>query len=172
MRQWFLCLPIILSLSGCKKHFNLHYQTSLDLNVMAGNRGQPVMVGIYPLSRLPEDLGTLSCEALSTSTASAEALKEVIAREVSPVTFVPDERSVVKLPKVRGARWLLVVPFYEDKCGHPVDDWALMRTWPTTRSRSLTMSSFEIELPWEARPWRQRGCVDGTPSHLSPSVCE
>lgn len=172
MRQWFFCLLIALFLSGCRKHFKLYYQTSNDLNVMAGTLGQPVMVGIYPLNALPEELATLTCESLSNATASADALKEVIAREIAPVTFVPDERSVVKVPKVRGARWLMVVPFYEDKCGHPVDDWALMRTWPTTRSRSLKMSAFEIELPWEARPWRQRGCVDGTPSHMSPSVCE
>lgn len=161
-----MCVP------GCKKYYKLNYRTGRDLNVSEGSVGQPVLVGLYALTRLPPDLTTMTCDALSSDQASKDALKDVLARELDPVSFVPDERSLVKLPRIRSARWLMVVPFYEDKCARKTDDWALLRLLPTTRNRSVSMRSFTIELPWEARPWRQRGCVDGRASHFSSSICE
>lgn len=159
-------------LLGCKKYYNLNYRTGPDLNALRGLPGQPVLVGLYPLSALPEGLTTASCGAFTTHSATRELLKGVLAYDVEPVSFVPNARSVARVPRVRGVRWLMVVPFFEDKCSRQGDAWSLLRVWPTTRSRAVEVRSFEILLPWETRPWRQRGCVDGRASRVSWSVCE
>lgn len=172
MRVFETALLISMCLAGCKKYYNLNYRTSVDLNAAANTPGQPVLVGLYPLTGLPEGLTTAACSSFTSDEATRDLVKDVLAYDVPPVSFTPNERSVARLPRVKGARWLFVVPFFEDKCTRRGDQWALLRVWPTTRSRSVTMSSYQIALPWEKRPWRQRGCVDGRGHHVSWSVCE
>lgn len=167
-----LLLAWVLALGGCKKTYSLHYRTTADLNSQPGAPGQPVLVGLYVLDDLPEGLETAACSSFISPEAALGFLDPALLKAEEPISLVPTERSEVNLPRRSGARWLMIVPFYEDKCREEADAWSLLRLTALTRHRSIELSASSVILPWERRPWRQRGCVSGESSHVYWRVCD
>lgn len=163
----------VLALVGCKRTYTLHTRTSPDLNAPAGLGGQPVLVGLYVLGSAPRDLETAACEVFRSPAATVDYLGGDLLHEEQPVSLVPgDTRGTeVRLTRRAGARWLMIVPYFEEKCAGDADRWALVRLSPVTRRRSVELSRSTILLPWERRPWRQRGCVSGRASHVRWRIC-
>lgn len=170
--RWILCVSLLALAGGCKSTYALHYKASSDLNAPAGTQGQPVLIGLYTLSKPPRELVAATCEQLPDPTAVTGLLGDALVEEEQPLSVVPGDRSVYRIPRRVGARWLLMVPFFEDPCGDGADRWALVRLSRFTRSRSIELSASTLELPWERRPWRQRGCVSGRASHVVWQICE
>ena len=173
MRGYGLLFILILAcLPACKRTYVLHYRTTDDLNAPVQHSGQPVLLGLYMLDTLPEGLETAGCEDFSTPTATTEFLGSSSFREERPVSLVPGETSSVRLNRSASAHWLLLVPYFDQKCEVRADLWGLVRLRKTTRHRSVQVSSYQLSFPWESRPWRQRGCASGEASHVLWTVCE
>lgn len=159
-------------LGACRTTYPLHYRASPDLNAPGGMAGQPVLLGLYTLSKPPKELIAASCAELPDPAAVVALLGDTLLEEEQPLSVVPGDRAVYRIPRRPGARWLLMVPFFEDPCADGADRWALVRLSRLTRARSVALEAYTVALPWERRPWRQRGCVTGHASHVLWRVCE
>lgn len=174
----FALLLLMLQVTACKKHFKLYYDAEADLNSSAGSSiGQPVMVGLFPLSQPPDGLVGAPCDAFTTSASAADLVKDVSVGPQINVSLTPATSDVLKIQRTRGARWLLVVPFWERKCSAEETRWVLLRVSPVTTRRYLSVRASRLELPWaesgSADPRRrQRGCVDGNANHVQWRICE
>lgn len=161
--SWVVLLFVLLIGSGCKKRL-VHYRTGEHLNASPQAAGQPVMLGFYQLSRRPDGLRDLTCSQLSSAAAAQEVLSDVLLGEVL-ISVVPDKEKSTEFTRKPGAKWVLIVPFFE-RCDRSVSSWALVRTRYLRRRIYVTLNSYRIRLPWEApfrgKPsWRQRGNIDG-----------
>jgi predicted component of type VI protein secretion system len=166
---WLLLL-VMLPSAGCRKQPRLNYRTAENLNALSTEPGQPVMLGLYQLSARPGGLVDQSCETLSSNDATVEFLGDALLPREDLVSLTPGAEDDVKLDRLDGAKWLLVVPYFE-ACDRSVTSWTLVRWRRGKRRFYLELNSYEISLPWErrlpeGRAWRQRGSVDGEGHHI------
>lgn len=152
-------------LSGCRV---LH----VDARALADvNDGQPVALHVHQLRTIPEGLVSLGCAELRPSPEPPAWAADRLGQP-SILSVMPDQRSTVQVSHLLAARWALVTPEWET-CSNAVG-WALVPLRPGTKHLRFELAERELRLPWDrATPpdggerWKQRGYVDGQPSHVS-----
>ena len=122
------------------------------------------MLGFYQLSSRPDGLRKLECSQLANSEAAKAFLQDVMLGEYL-ISVVPDNSGSSEINRKPGAKWILIVPFFEE-CSQDVSHWALSRTRWTRRKLYVEVDGNRLILPWDTRspglkPWRQRGNIDG-----------
>ncbi|MCB9761702.1 MAG: hypothetical protein H6739_17795 [Alphaproteobacteria bacterium] len=180
-----LSLFILVLLAACAKQVDLHYASSAYPGVSPSERPRdgvalaPLGVGLYQLTDVPAWLGDASCERLATSDSAEDSLDGFYVPEVSRwISVLEEQEDVVVMDRDPDARWLLIVPFYRDKCTKDVDDWVLVRLRRGRAAVFVALDEYDLHLPWVesfpgyARLARQRGCVERRAHHVPRFYCD
>jgi len=154
-RAWGAFVLLGCAVAGCR---SLHVEARALADV---NDGQPVALHVHQLARIPAGLPALGCAEWAADRLGPPAVLSVL----------PDRRTTVTANRSIKARWALVVPEWEDCAG--ASGWALVPLSPGTRRIRFELSRRELTLPWDravppdgGKRWKQRGYVDGQPSHV------
>ncbi len=152
-------------LSGCRV---LHVEARALGDV---NDGQPIALHVHQLGKLPGGLPALGCSELRPSPEPPAWAADRLG-EPSVVSALPGQRTSVQISHMLPAKWLLVTPEWSD-CSD-ADGWGLVKLSPFTKRVRFEFTGRDIVLPWDravppdgGKRWKQKGYVDGQPSHVS-----
>jgi len=166
-----MVLLLALSLVGCQKPRQLNYSTAENLNAMNTEPGQPVMLGLYQLSGRPDGIADQNCKSLKDHEATLSLLENWLVPSAEQLSVTPNTARAHTMKRLEDARWLLVVPYYQQCDPNEVSSWALIRLRRGKRELYIDLNSYQLSLPWErrlprGRARRQRGNIDGEPHHV------
>lgn len=171
------CGLLALLLAGCAHPLTVHIEASATLNADDRQTASVTRVGVWPLSGSPEGLAHAPCDAFSSADAVADLVAPVATLDrPGAETVEPGAELDIRLGRVPAStRWVLVTPYYLNRCDLPdreVALWGMARVGWLRRDVWVELDGRTLAFPW-SRPERQRGCVEGgRPQHLRGPLCD
>lgn len=178
MIRIFVLFGLIIQF-GCAHTLRVEATTGPHLNTLGDVRPLATKVGIWTLRKVPSVLTAARCEDFATPDSVSDLLGDVMTSAVPVEHWSPDDAPRTRFRATADTRWVLLVPFYQDRCDPPasqrpgdVDLWATTPVGPLRRKLYFDLDEYQIRLPWR-RHSHQRGCVEGRGGqHLPDVACE